>query len=174
MAIAVCRFSIIAYIYAMPADNLTKVLFRFYSDILDEETVETMWAEVIDAGKNYYKIDNIPFYAAVATGDIVWAEHSKTEEMLTYRKTVQHSGNSTIHVILIDAMQDINTVRGILKALGCESEKLNEKYFALDIPATADYFKIKPTLDELTEKGLIDYAETCLSDKHQYKNFSPF
>ena len=158
----------------MPTDNLTKILFRFYSDILDEETVETMQAEIVDADKGYYKMDNIPFYAPVAIGDIVWADHSKTEQMLTYRKTVQHSGNSTIHIILIDATQHIDTVRGILKVLGCESEKLNDKYFALEIPASIDYFKIKPKLDDLMNSGYIDYAETCLSDQHQYKNFSPF
>jgi hypothetical protein len=158
----------------MPSDNLVKILFRFYSDILDEETVETMWASVYDLEKNYYKIGNIPFYAFIAADDIIWAEYSKTEEMLTYRKTVIYSGNSTIHVILMDTEKEINTIRDIFNALGCESEMLNNKYFALNVPAAIDYFIIKAKLDELSGKGEIDYAETCLSDKHDYKNFSPF
>jgi hypothetical protein len=158
----------------MSSDNLTKILFRFYSDILDEETVETMWAEVYDLEKNYYKIANIPFYAFIAADDIIWAEFSKTEEMLTYRKTITASGNSTIHVILMDTMEDINALRDIFKVLGCESERLNNKYFALNVPAAIDYVIIKTKLDELSGKGEINYAETCLSDKHDYKNFSPF
>jgi hypothetical protein len=42
-------------------DNNVKILFRFYSDVLDEETVETMWASIIDKNKGLYKLDNIPF-----------------------------------------------------------------------------------------------------------------
>ena len=31
-------------------ENYVKVLFNFYSNVLDEHTVETMWAEVVDEG----------------------------------------------------------------------------------------------------------------------------
>ena len=82
----------------MSSINDIKILFRFYSDILDAETVETLLAEVYDKEANYYKITGIPFYAPdIALGNIVWAEFSLKEEALTYRKTIEHSGNSTIH-----------------------------------------------------------------------------
>ena len=29
-------------------DNFVKILFRFYSNVLDEWTVETMWAAIVD------------------------------------------------------------------------------------------------------------------------------
>jgi hypothetical protein len=43
------------------ADNYVKILFRFYSDVLEEETVETMWAVIMDQEKGLYKLDSIPF-----------------------------------------------------------------------------------------------------------------
>jgi len=53
-------------------DNYVKILFRFHSDVLDEETVETMWATIVDKDKGFYKLDSIPFYAPlVASDDIV-------------------------------------------------------------------------------------------------------
>lgn len=78
-------------------DNHVKILFRFHSNVLDEETVETMWAEIVDKEKGLYKLDSIPFYApSVASDDIVFAEYDEQEQMLTYRETVEYSGNSTV------------------------------------------------------------------------------
>ncbi len=155
----------------MPEDNLVKILFRFYSDILDQETTETLWGEVVNKEFGYYKIGKIPFYAPnLATGDVVWAEYSHREDMLTYRKTVQHSGNSTVQVIILAEGKDINKIRGIFEESGCKSACLNHKYFALDVPVEVDYFLIKIKLDELEKNKIIDYAESCLSERHQYKN----
>ena len=60
-------------------DKFVKILCRFYSNVLDEWTVETMWAETIDKDKGLYKIDNIPFYASIASDDTVFAEYDDTE-----------------------------------------------------------------------------------------------
>jgi hypothetical protein len=157
----------------MPENNLVKIFFRFYSDILDEEMEETVWAEVFEKEYGYYKIDNTPFYIPkIATGDIIWAEYNETEGVLTYRKTIRPSGNSTIHAIILDEEYDIEAIRDIFEIIGCKSEKFNDKYFALDVPANVDYFPIKRKLDEFEKEGILDYAESCLSDKHQYKNIS--
>lgn len=43
------------------AETHTKILFRYYSDLLEDMVVETMWAEIIDLEKGYFKLDNIPF-----------------------------------------------------------------------------------------------------------------
>ena len=32
-----------------------KILFKYHSNVLDELTVETMWADVIDEGNGIYK-----------------------------------------------------------------------------------------------------------------------
>src|ERR1700740_3622255 len=108
-------------------DNYVKILFRFYSEVLEEETVETMWAEIIDAEKGLYKLDNIPFYGPpVASDDIIFAEYDNDEERLTYRRTVENSGNSIITVVIMDKTYEINSIRDIFKDLGCLSERLND------------------------------------------------
>jgi hypothetical protein len=157
----------------MPADNSVKILFRFYSDILDEETTETIWGEVYEKEHGYYKLETIPFFVPkIATGDIVWAEYSEKEGMLTYRKTVQRSGNSTIHVIIMDEAYDEDTIREVFNNLGCRSEIMNQRYFAVEVPAAIDYIPVKRKLDELEKQGILDYAESGLSPKHEYKSIS--
>jgi hypothetical protein len=149
-------------------DTSVKILFRFFSNILDEWTEETMWADTVDADKGLYKLNSIPFYAAVASDDIVFAEYDETEQMLTYRKSIGYSGNSTVQVVLMDTMKDINTIRDIFRDLGCTSEKLNDRYFAMEIPADKDYSPIRQKLTELEEGEIIGYAEPLLSDRHCY------
>ena len=46
----------------MPEEQHIKVLFRYYSDVLEEEVVETMWALPVDETAGLYRLDSIPFY----------------------------------------------------------------------------------------------------------------
>ncbi|TND03497.1 MAG: hypothetical protein FD123_3918 [Bacteroidetes bacterium] len=148
-------------------NNHVKILFRFHSDILDEETVETMWAIIVDRDKGLFKLDSIPFYAPlVASDDIVFAEHDEKEQMLTYRRTVEYSGNSTIQVIVMDDTKDINQVRDLFSELGCISERVNDGYFSMEVPANTNYKNIKQKLDELEAQEIIGYAESCLASGH--------
>jgi len=127
-----------------------------------------MWATVVDKDKGHYKLDSIPFYAPlVASDDIVFAEFDEQEQMLTYRKTVAYSGNSTVQIVLMDKSKDINKIRDLFKELGCVSENANEGYFSMEIPAIVDYKNIKKKLDELETQVTIAYAEPCLADGHR-------
>jgi hypothetical protein len=142
------------------ADELVKILFRFYSEILDGETIETMWAEIVDLDNGYFRINNIPFYVPkLASGDVVWAEYNEEEQMLTYRKTIEHSGNSIVHVIIMDDRLSVDAIRVMFDELGCDSEKINN-YFALEVPAYIHYPPVKKKLDELENDRMIDYAES--------------
>ena len=146
-----------------------KILFRFYSDLFEEEMVETMWAIVADQHKGLYVLDNIPFYAPLAaSGDTVFAEFDEKEEMLTYRETVKDSGNSTIQVVLADKSADIDAVRNVFHALGGITEKANAGYFSMEIPSTIDYTEIRRKLKEMEENEIIGYAESCLGEGHRY------
>src|SRR5215203_6197199 len=98
-------------------DNFVKILSKFYSNVLDEWAVETMWAEVVDKDKGLYKIDSIPFYASIASDDIVFAEYDDTEKMLTYKETVEYSGNSLIQVVVIDKSVVTNHIRDIFNCM---------------------------------------------------------
>lgn len=145
-----------------------KIIFKFYSQILDEETIETMWAEIIDEDKGHYKLDSIPFYAPLlASEDIIFAEFDEDEQRLIYRYTITHSGNSTIQVVVIDSNAEANQVREQFTIFGCQTEAVNEQYFSMDIPSFVSYKPIKQKLEELEALEMIVYAEPCLSLVHQ-------
>jgi hypothetical protein len=145
-----------------------KILFRYYSNVLEQLTVETMWATVVDEEKGWYKIDNIPFYgSSVASDDMVFAEYDESEQMLTYRETIQYSGNSIVQVVILDDLIQINDIRKVFEEMNCPSERVNDKYFSMEIPAAVDYSPIKKKLNELEEIGTIGYAEPCLSENHR-------
>ncbi len=75
-------------------NNYAKVLFRYYSNVLDEVVVETMWAEIIDDTKGIYKLDSIPFYGpSIATDDLFLAEYDEDENYIVYKETIEYSGN---------------------------------------------------------------------------------
>lgn len=156
--------------YKELTDSYVKILFRFFSNVLDEWTVETMWATVIDSEKGLYKLDNIPFYVpSIACGDIVFAEYDTDEQFLTFRDLVTPSGNSTVQVVLMDESVETNEIRSLFDYLGCSSEKGKEGYFVVDVPANISYQPIKSLLLDLSGKGTIDYAEPCLSEMHDYR-----
>ena len=145
-----------------------KILFRFHSDIFDEEMVETMWAFVIDKEKGLYKLDNIPFYAPlISSDDLIYAEYDDSEQMLTYRETREYSGNSVIQIVIMGDTNEVNKIRDKFLDKGCQSEKVNEKYFSMEIPFDLDYEPIKTELDKLENDEIIGYAEPCLSEKHR-------
>ena len=150
-------------------DSQVKILFSFYSELLEQDAMETIWASTVDVTMGYYKIHSLPFYVPlVATDDLVYAEYDESEEMLTYRQTVQPSGNSTIWVVMTDDAVDIDDVRERLYGLDCFSDPISDKYFSMEIKASVNYLRIKDELNRLKSDGIIDYAEPCLSVNHQY------
>jgi Domain of unknown function (DUF4265) len=145
-----------------------KILFRFYSDVLERWTVETLWATAVDEKKGWYRLDSIPFYVMfIACDDIVFAEFDPDEQFLTFRELVTPSGNSTIQVVIMNPSIETNSVRDQFNALGSSSEKFRERYFVLNVPAQLSYAPVIALLDDLFEKGTIDYAEACLSENHR-------
>jgi hypothetical protein len=89
--------------------------------------------------------------------------------MLIYRTTVRHSGNSTIHIVILDDEQSLDAVAAIFETGGSFTQKLNDRYFALSLPADIEYQPIKSRLDQLENEKILDYSESWLSEKHQYK-----
>ncbi|MGX5689439.1 DUF4265 domain-containing protein [Arcticibacter tournemirensis] len=147
-------------------DDFVKVLFRFYSSVLDQWTVEMLWAEIVNEGKGLYQINSIPFYASIASGDIVFAEYDEGEQFLTFREIVQASGNSTVQVVVLNEESESKHLRTRFQELGCESEMFDERYFVLNVPSHLNYRIIKKELEVFRKQEFIDYAEPCLSDNH--------
>lgn len=146
----------------------TKILFRYYSDLLEETVVETMWAEIIDLQKGLFKLDNIPFFGPlIATDDLFYAEYDENEKRLVYRETIESFGNSIIQVVILEKGFDKEIIREKLSAINCLSEVLNETLFAVEVMRDVDYSLVKNILSEYESQEVIDFAEPCLSDKHR-------
>ena len=152
----------------MEQETHKKILFKYYSDYLDEVVSETMWAEIIDLEKGLFKLDNIPFFGPlIATDDIFYAEYDETEEKFMHKKTIQNSGNSIVQIAVLEKGFDKEIIREKLKAINCLSEGLNETFFAVEIAKDVDYSLVRSLLNEYETQEIIEYAEPCLSEKHR-------
>ena len=150
------------------AETHKKILFRYYSDLLEDTVVETMWAEIIDFEKGYFKLDNIPFFGPlIATDDVFFAEFDEEEQKLVYRETIEISGKSIVQIVILEKDFDGSIIREKLKDVNCESESMNETLFAVEITREVDYYVVKSILNEYVELEVIDFAEPCLSEKHR-------
>lgn len=149
--------------------SFVKISFHFVSDVLQQDSMETLWAVPVDEEQGHYRIDGIPFYMhGIAYGDVVAAVFDSGEQMLVFQQVVQAAGNSTIQVMMIDQGREEALIRGIFRDMGCRAEGSNTGYFVLAIPEDIDYIPIKLKLEQLTANGVLDYAESCLANNHQY------
>ena len=145
-----------------------KILFRYYSDLLEDTVVETMWAEIIDLEKGIFKLDNIPFFGPlIATNDVFHAEYNEKEAAFLYKETIETSGNSIIQIVILEKGFDAAVIREKLKLINCESAVLNETLSAVEVTKETDYSLVKSILTEYESQSLIDFAEPCLSEKHR-------
>lgn len=149
--------------------EMVKVVFRFFSELFDKEMIETMWCLPLDAELGLYRLDNIPFYAPLlAADDVIFAEKDDAEGgMLAFKKVMESSGNSTIHVVKMDGPDSLETIIKPILDLGCNFEGVNENYLALDVPSDIHYGEIRNILDTLEGDDIIGFAESCLSEIHQ-------
>ncbi|MFH6991369.1 DUF4265 domain-containing protein [Flavobacterium sp. FlaQc-48] len=150
------------------AETHKKIIFKYYSTYLEEIVSETMWAEIIDLEKGYFKLDNIPFFGPlIATDDIFRAEYDENEKYFIHRETIENSGNSIVQVLVLQEGFDKEIIREKLKAVNCISETLNDTFFAVEIVKNTDYSIIKSLLNEYESNSIIEFAEPCLSEKHR-------
>ena len=150
------------------AETHKKILFKYYSTYLEEIVSETMWAEIIDLEKGYFKLDNIPFFGPlIATDDIFRAEYDENEKVFMHKETIENSGNSIVQVLVLEERFDKEIIREKLKTINCVSEVLNDTFFAVEIVRNTDYSLVKSILDEYESLAVIEFAEPCLSDKHR-------
>ncbi|WP_343694131.1 DUF4265 domain-containing protein [Flavobacterium sp.] len=145
-----------------------KIVFKYYSDYLEETVTETMWAEIVDLEKGLFKLDNIPFFGPlIATDDLFYAEFDENEKRLVYKETIENSGNSIVQVIILEKGYDKEIIREKLKAINCLSEGLNDNFISVEVVRDVDYSIVRSVLNEYESNEIIEYAEPCLSDKHR-------
>ena len=145
-----------------------KILFKYYSDYLEDTVSETMWAEIVDLEKGLFKLDNIPFFGPlIATDDLFYAEFDENEKHLIYKETIENSGNSIVQVIILEKGFDKEIIREKLKAINCLSEGLNDNFVSVEVVRDVDYSIVRSILNEYESQEIIEFAEPCLSDKHR-------
>jgi hypothetical protein len=133
-----------------------------YEDLEDKISEESIWTEKLENG--YYRIDNIPFYVPnLAYNDMIAIEED--EGIFYFADLVERSGHSTIQIIFFKE-NEIENILSNLEKLGCAWEGMkNQAYFSVDIPPNINYLVIKEFLDEQAAKDMLDYKESCLSEK---------
>lgn len=148
-------------------EQYQQILVRYYSDVLEENTVETFWGKTIDKEKGLYQVDNIPFYGPdFSCDDIIYAEFDETENTLTYRYVDTASGNSTVQVIVQKDKYNREDLYNEILYAGTEIEVCSEQYFVINIPSKTDYRNVYAILGALEEEKVIEFAEPLLSPKH--------
>ncbi|MDM1396570.1 DUF4265 domain-containing protein [Myroides odoratimimus] len=148
-------------------EQYQQILVRYYSDVLEENTVETFWGKTIDKEKGLYQVDNIPFYGPdFSCDDIIYAEFDETENTLTYRYVATASGNSTVQVIVQKDNYNREDLYNEILYAGTEIEVCSDQYFVINIPSKTDYRNVYAILGALEEEKVIEFAEPLLSPKH--------
>jgi Domain of unknown function (DUF4265) len=120
---------------------------------------ESVWAT---KEGQYYRIDNIPFFAEnIAYGDLVAVENDN--QSLFFDELISPSEHSTIQIIFLDKSV-ISVLQEKLASYGCSWEGSHiETLIAVDIPRQISYTPIKRYLDEGERLGLWSYKEACLA-----------
>lgn len=144
--------------------SVEKIIVPYYNvdNILSKEIV---FGRKI--GLDKYVIENIPLYAPnLALGDILLVE-KLGDEQLYFEDLLETSENSTIRIVFFN--YDPIIVQKILKEI--EGYSINwvgfagGSYYSLNINKDLDYKKIKLFLEGNSK--IMDYQESCLSEKHR-------
>ena len=149
----------------MKKDKL-KIKFNYFSSLLDKEITEELEAEKLEED-NLYKLISIPLYGPfIAIGDEFYATFSTKDDSLTYNNVLNYSENSVIHIIVSNNDIFKETLKRELINFKCNTIDVNNILLVVDIPKKNNYKIIESKLSDYESKGLISYAESCLSDKH--------
>ena len=120
---------------------------------------ELVW--VTPTGEHRGVIDNIPFFATVATlGDVI--EYESSGEQARYSKTLARSGNSLIRVAYVRD-SDLDPVRIALVALGCEVEHdATHQLLAVNVPPSVPLVDVQAYLGSAAQSREIEFEEPIL------------
>lgn len=122
---------------------------------------ESMWAKPL--GDDLYEIHNTPFYAyGINFLDVVKVDSTDETQKPIVLEVVKPSGYRTLRVYFNESIEKesrIDLLKG-LKNLGVDSERLDNRYVALDVSPQGDYDSVIKKLSEWEEEKVLSY-ETC-------------
>ncbi len=131
------------------AEPTAKVLFRVPGEG-DSAYVETLWA--IDLGNDHYRLANSPFYAySVSWQDVVLAPFSLEEQLPTFQRVVEKSGNRTVRVSFNPPVEAGNLSDELLQGLvclGCSYEGATTIYMSINVPPDVELEAVRSYLME--------------------------
>ncbi len=140
-------------------EHLVRVRFKLEPNAWHGHVTERLWAEKV--GGNRYRLRNSPFYAkGVSFLDIVFAEPDPDGQLVFIGVSLR-SGHSTYRVMLKIALGQpaFREHWDPLEELGCRYEGVHGKLLAVDVPPTADIYRVYKLLESGEEAGTWDFEE---------------
>jgi hypothetical protein len=114
---------------------------------------ETLWS--YELGADLYRIENLPYYAyGVSLHDVVLAPRDATAGTPVFSRVTSKSGNRLFRIICSTIeirRKKADLLLQRLSMAGCEHERANRRYVAVNVPASTDLSKV---VQILTEAGV--------------------
>ncbi|EHQ43600.1 DUF4265 domain-containing protein [Myroides odoratus] len=148
-------------------EQYEQIAIQYHSEVLEKETEEILWGIVIDADKNLFQVDNIPFYGPeLSCEDIIYATFNEQEKRYKLEHIETPSGNSTIQVMVLKEKYNREDLYNEILYAQTEIELVDDYYFVINVPVKTDYKNVYAILAALEEEQVISFAEPNLSPKH--------
>lgn len=148
-------------------EQYEQIAIQYHSEVLEKETEEILWGIVIDADKNLFQVDNIPFYGPeLSCEDIIYATYNEQEKRYKLEHIETSSGNSTIQVMVLKEKYNREDLYNEILYAQTEIELVDDYYFVINVPVKTDYKNVYAILAALEEEQVISFAEPNLSPKH--------
>lgn len=145
--------------------GFVKVVFRFESPVLEEETEEILWAK--ETGEAKFRLEELSSLGLpLSLGDEFSARQDKETNAWIFDDFLESSGASVLLIAVLDEEEDMDALRMRFTDLGCTSKVINPQFFALGIPADLPLISVTEVLVEKAEAGKLGYAEANVSEKH--------
>ncbi|MFF4157976.1 DUF4265 domain-containing protein [Streptomyces sp. NPDC001678] len=117
-----------------------------------------------------YRLASPPAFAKrLAVGDVVRVMHNGRPEVPWVDKVLEHSGHSTLRVIVFEkgSRQAEALLERKMAELGLSVRRTRMNgLFAIDVPAEQSYSTVRSALDAEAERGTWDYEEAAISSVH--------
>lgn len=148
-------------------EQYEQIAIQYHSEVLEKETEEILWGIVIDASKNLFQVDNIPFYGPeLSCEDIIYATYNEQEKRYKLEHIETPSGNSTLQVMVLKEKYNREDLYNEILYAQTEIEVVDDYYFVINVPVKTDYKNVYAILAALEEEQVISFAEPNLSPKH--------
>lgn len=134
---------------------MSEIEEKVFISLNNNTKTESVW--VLKKG-DFYIVRNIPFFAkGIALDDLIMVDEH--ENMKFYKKTVYFSGNSTYRIFTNNDIDSFDFFWKILEAFGCTYEKATENLFAINVPPSADIYKVYGVFELGEKKKVWEFEE---------------